>query len=144
MATRTLAALVMGLAVAAGTAPPAPEGQPGSESLSPCQACVMTIEKIKQGTNTLLPSICTGMYEKNGEAAYSKCHETLSALEQNGNNFRFWLFEGCYKYEVYQSKEWIKPCPTHVICSVIKGLSQEPFCPPLAMENPFGGAPAPP
>ena len=35
---------------------------------------------------------------------------------------RYWLFEGCYKYEIYQAKEWIKPCPSHVMCS---GMSMD-------------------
>jgi len=47
---------------------------------------------------------------------------------------------GCFKYEIYQSKEWIKPCPSHVMCSVLKDLSAEPFCPALPMENPFADA----
>jgi len=61
----------------------------------------------------------------------------LNALSLNGNNVRYWLFEGCYKYEIYQSKEWIKPCPSHVMCSVLKNLSNKPFCEPLPMEDPF-------
>lgn len=102
------------------------------------------------------------------------CHQVLNALSINGNNVRYWLFEGCFKYEIYQSKEsvtvtrlpslpaaalcsptdacclfvlflssvcrWIKPCPSHVMCSVLKDLSAAPFCPALPMENPFADA----
>lgn len=62
----------------------------------------------------------------------------LNSLSVNGNNVRYasgvcfvafvlfslwparryWLFEGCYKYETYGAKEWVKPCPSHVMCSV--------------------------
>ena len=65
-------------------------------------------------------------------------------MSLNGNNIRYWLFEGCYKYEIYQAKEWVRPCPSHVVCTVLKDLTNNPFCKPLAMENPFvsdgGGA----
>jgi hypothetical protein len=50
---------------------------------------------------------------------------------------RYWLFEGCYKYEIYNAKEWVKPCPSHVMCTVLKKLDNQPFCKPLPMEDPF-------
>lgn len=107
-------------------------------SFSQCQTCVFVVERIKKGTNMLLPSICDELYQKYPDS-YSFCHQTLNALQNNGNNVRYWLFEGCYKYEIYQAKEWVKPCPSHVICSVLKNLKSEPFCEPLPMENPFTG-----
>jgi len=58
-------------------------------------------------------------------------------LKLNEKDVRHWLFEGCYKYEKYKAKEWVKPCPSHVICSVLKNLENEPFCQPLPMEDPF-------
>lgn len=155
LARRVLVAVVAALAVAAAgvradsleveAVPPPPEGaQAGNKALSPCQSCVYTVEKIKKGVIPLLPSICTAMFKEFGQEAYASCHETLNGLEMNGNSVKFWLFEGCYKYEVYQSKEWIKPCPTHVICSVIQDLQGKPFCKALPMENPFAEAAAPP
>jgi len=106
------------------------------EDFGPCKTCVFVLERIKKGSNMLLPAICSELYHKYPDA-YALCHQVLNALSINGNNVRYWLFEGCFKYEIYQSKEWIKPCPSHVMCSVLKDLSAEPFCPALPMENPF-------
>jgi len=110
-------------------------GGAGAE-FGPCRTCVFVLERIKKGTNMLLPAICSDIYTKFPDA-YSYCHQTLNALALNGNNVRYWLFEGCYKFEVYNSKEWIKPCPSHVMCSVLKDLRDQPFCTPMAMEDPF-------
>jgi len=109
------------------------------EDFGPCKTCVFVLERIKKGSNMLLPAICSELYHKYPDA-YALCHQVLNALSINGNNVRYWLFEGCFKYEIYQSKEWIKPCPSHVMCSVLKDLSAEPFCPALPMENPFEAA----
>jgi len=106
------------------------------EEFGPCKTCVFVLERIKKGSNMLLPAICSELYHKYPDA-YALCHQVLNALSINGNNVRYWLFEGCFKYEIYQSKEWIKPCPSHVMCSVLKDLSAAPFCPALPMENPF-------
>jgi len=115
-------------------------GQDGDgEDFGPCKTCVFVLERIKKGSNMLLPAICSELYHKYPDA-YALCHQVLNALSINGNNVRYWLFEGCFKYEIYQSKEWIKPCPSHVMCSVLKDLSAEPFCPALPMENPFAEA----
>jgi len=108
----------------------------GGENFGPCKTCVFVLERIKKGTNMLLPAICSELYHKYPDA-YALCHQVLNALSINGNNVRYWLFEGCFKYEIYQSKEWIKPCPSHVMCSVLKDLAAKPFCPALPMENPF-------
>jgi len=109
------------------------------EDFGACKTCVFVLERIKKGSNMLLPAICSELYHKYPDA-YALCHQVLNALSINGNNVRYWLFEGCFKYEIYQSKEWIKPCPSHVMCSVLKDLSAEPFCPALPMENPFADA----
>jgi len=108
----------------------------GDDDFSECKTCVFVLERIKKGTNMLLPAICSELYLKYPDA-YAFCHQVLNALSLNGNNVRYWLFEGCYKYEIYQAKEWIKPCPSHVMCSVLKNLSNKPFCTPMPMENPF-------
>jgi len=111
----------------------------GGEAFGPCKTCVFVLERIKKGTNMLLPAICSELYHKFPDA-YALCHQVLNALSINGNNVRYWLFEGCFKYEIYQSKEWIKPCPSHVMCSVLKDLASNPFCPALPMEDPFKAA----
>lgn len=103
---------------------------------TPCHTCVFVLERIKKGNNMLLPAICSEVYKEWPES-YSDCHQVLNALTYNGNNVRYWLFEGCFKYEVYRAKEWIKPCPSHVMCSVLKNLDGEPFCQALPMEDPF-------
>jgi hypothetical protein len=106
------------------------------DEFSECKTCVFVLERIKKGTNMLLPAICSELYLKYPDS-YAFCHQVLNALSLNGNNVRYWLFEGCYKYEIYQAKEWIKPCPSHVMCSVLKNLSNKPFCTPMPMEDPF-------
>jgi len=102
----------------------------------PCRTCVFVLERIKRGTEVLLPSVCSELFT-NFPASYSDCHQVLNAISLNGNNVRYWLFEGCYKYEIYNSKEWVKPCPSHVMCSVLEDLQKNPFCSPLPMEDPF-------
>jgi hypothetical protein len=149
---RVAAALVILLALAAGAAATqalalrhamrmrdAPAGggaASGGGSFGPCKTCVFVLERIKKGTNMLLPAICSELYIKFPDA-YATCHQVLNALSLNGNNVRYWLFEGCYKFEIYQAKEWVKPCPSHVMCAVLKTLNNQPFCPALPMENPF-------
>jgi len=110
------------------------EGEEGE--FTPCKTCVFVLERIKKGTNMLLPAICSEVYMKYPDS-YGTCHHVLNALSLNGNNVRYWLFEGCYKYEIYGAREWIKPCPSHVMCSTLKDLSGKPFCKALPMENPF-------
>ena len=66
----------------------------------------------------------------------------LHSPRLNGNNVRYWMFEGCYKYEIYGAKEWVKPCPSHIQCSVLKNLKNHPFCYPMPMEDPFKREPA--
>jgi len=101
-----------------------------------CKTCVFVLERIKKGSNLLLPAICSELYMKFPKA-YQICHQVLNALSLNGENVRYWLFEGCYKYERYKAKEWITPCPSHVMCSVLNDLTAAPFCNPLPMEDPF-------
>lgn len=103
---------------------------------SPCKTCVFVLERIKKGTNMLLPAICSEVYMKYPQS-YGTCHHVLNSLSLNGNNVRYWLFEGCYKYEIYGAREWIKPCPSHVMCSTLQDLSGQPFCKPMPMEDPF-------
>jgi len=108
----------------------------GGGDFGNCKTCVFVLERIKKGTNMLLPAICSEIYISFPQA-YAVCHQVLNALSLNGNNVRYWLFEGCYKYEIYQSKEWVKPCPSHVMCTVLKTLQNKSFCKPLPMEDPF-------
>lgn len=116
-------------------------GGAGGGAFSPCQTCVFVLERIKKGTNVLLPAICSELYLTYPDS-YAACHQVLNALSINGNNVRYWLFEGCYKYEIYSAKEWVKPCPSHVMCSVLKDLKQQPFCVPMPMEDPFAASAA--
>jgi len=124
-----------GAAAAAATGGASGSGAAAGD-FGPCRTCVFVLERIKKGTNMLLPAICSDIYTKFPDA-YSYCHQVLNSLALNGNNVRYWLFEGCYKFEVYNSKEWIKPCPSHVMCSILKDLRDVPFCPAMPMEDPF-------
>jgi len=66
-------------------------------AMGPCQTCVFVLERIKKGTQLLLPAICSEIYSQSDAATYANCHQTLNSLALNGNNVRYWLFEGCYK-----------------------------------------------
>lgn len=103
--------------------------------LTPCKTCVFVLERIKSGLE-LLPSICSEIYMKYPDS-YGTCHQVLNSLTINGVNSRTWLFAGCNKYEKYNAKEWIEPCPSHVLCAVLKGLDTKEFCTALPMEDPF-------
>jgi hypothetical protein len=107
----------------------------GRPPQSPCKTCTFVVERVKLGTGMLMPSLCTELFEKEGDKAYADCHQVLNVLQENGNNFRHWLGEGCYNHKL-----WYKPCPSHQICSFLKNpAAAKEFCPPPgpAMENPF-------
>jgi len=38
---------------------------------------------------------------------------------------------------MYNTREWIKPCPSHVVCAAVKNLWNQPFCKGLPPEMPF-------
>jgi len=86
----------------------------------------------------MLTKICKQV-QAVASAAYAFCNHVLDALAANGNNVRYWLMEGCYKYEIYEAKEWVKPCPSHVMCSALMNGESKPapFCKAVPMENPF-------
>lgn len=91
-----------------------------------CATCRAVVDRIMVGTNTLLPAICAERYAR-GSDDFAECHEVLSALASNGNDVRYWLFEGCYVWEA-DAREWVQPCPTSVICSVLRQANGQPFC----------------
>ena len=97
-----------------------------------CQNCVYVLERIKQGYQYLLPSICVEIFSKEGESAgkeaYGVCHQVLASLSVWGNNVRHWLHYGCYKAESYGAMELIRPCPSHIICSQMADFAKKPFC----------------
>ncbi|GAB5371821.1 hypothetical protein AAMO2058_001612700 [Amorphochlora amoebiformis] len=101
---------------------------------SKCKTCVFMMERIKKGTNMILPTICTELRLKYPDS-YTDCHGLLKEINLEANNIRYWMFEGCYKYEIYEAREWTQPCPSHVICS-----SVGKYCPELPPENPFPAA----
>ena len=94
-----------------------------------CQNCVYVLERIKQGYQYLLPSICVEIYSKeNKQEPYGTCHEVLASLSVWGNNVRHWLHYGCYKAESYGAMELIRPCPSHIICSQMADFKKKAFC----------------
>ncbi|MEM8936747.1 MAG: hypothetical protein AAGC77_10110 [Pseudomonadota bacterium] len=122
---------------AAEAKPPAPEKKTKkSQETRACSTCVAVVDKMKANTTTILPAICSELYIKSPEDQ-AMCEQVVNSLPLDGNNERYWLFEGCYAYEAYQSKEWVKPCPTHTQCTALKQLNNQPFCQPLPMEDPF-------
>jgi hypothetical protein len=94
-----------------------------------CENCVYVLERIKQGYQYLLPSICVEIYSKeNDQKPYGVCHEVLASLSVWGNNVRHWLHYGCYKAESYGAMELIRPCPSHIICSQMADFKKKAFC----------------
>jgi len=73
----------------------ASEHEPVKNLFGTCKTCVFIVERIKKGTNLLLKSICTELNLK-FPTAYGDCNEVLNAMALNGNNFRYWLFEGVF------------------------------------------------
>jgi hypothetical protein len=98
-------------------------------SMGPCKNCVYVLERIKQGYQYLLPSICVEIYSKESSSEeYSTCHQVLASLSVWGHNVRHWFHYGCYKSESYGAMELIRPCPSHVICAQIADFKKSPFC----------------
>ena len=97
-----------------------------------CQICVYVLERIKQGYQYLLPSICLEVYSKQytgqGEIPYQICHHVLYSLNVWGNNVRHWFQFGCYKSESYGAMEVLRPCPSHIICAQLGDMKKIAFC----------------
>ena len=104
----------------------------GNGEFGKCMNCVYVLERIKQGYQYLLPSICVEIFSKEGsgagQEAYGMCHQVLASLSVWGNNVRHWFHYGCYKSEVYGAMELIRPCPSHVICAQMADFEKETFC----------------
>lgn len=104
-----------------------------------CMNCVYVLERIKQGYQYLLPSICVEIFSKEGSAkgkeAYGMCHQVLASLSVWGNNVRHWFHYGCYKSEVYGAMELIRPCPSHVICAQMADFEKKTFCKKLEQDK---------
>jgi len=97
-----------------------------------CETCEYVVERIKNGANLLLSSICSDLRKKSPEE-FADCKEVLHALAGNASDLRSWLFEGCYLYDDpfggnADQKVWVKPCPSRVICSTLRELNDKPFC----------------
>lgn len=98
-------------------------------AMNNCENCVYVLERIKQGYQYLLPSICVEIFSKeNAQGPYAVCHEVLASLSVWGNNVRHWLHYGCYKAESYGAMELIRPCPSHIICSQMADFKKKAFC----------------
>lgn len=54
------------------------EGE-GEGEFGACKTCVFVLERIKKGTNMLLPAICSEIYTRYPKA-YATCHEVLNSL----------------------------------------------------------------
>ena len=104
-----------------------------------CMNCVYVLERIKQGYQYLLPSICVEIFSKEGsekgKEAYGMCHQVLASLSVWGNNVRHWFHYGCYKSEVYGAMELIRPCPSHVICAQMADFEKKTFCKKLDQDK---------
>ena len=104
-----------------------------------CQICTYVLERIKEGYQYLLPSICLEVYSKQntgeGEVPYQICHHVLYSLNVWGNNVRHWFQFGCYKSESYGAMEVIRPCPSHIICSQLGDMKKVAFCDNLKQDK---------
>lgn len=101
---------------------------------SSCRTCVFVIERLKRGTNRLLPTVCTELYALY-PSTYETCHQLLNAISLNGNNVRYWLFEGCYRFE--DDPDPLKPCPSQLLCALLQPLADLQDCAPEPMPDPF-------
>lgn len=129
---------------------------------SDCKICIYVIERIKEGYQNLLPSICVEVFYKTASdpESYGKCHNVLASLSQWGHNVRHWLQygassahagargwgavltaaalarAGCFRAESYGAMELVKPCPSHVICNQLTNLEDGSFCDPEPVYSP--------
>jgi len=114
-------------------------GAGGAPAFGTCMNCVYVLERIKQGYQYLLPSICVEIFSKEGsekgKEAYGMCHQVLASLSVWGNNVRHWFHYGCYKSEVYGAMELIRPCPSHVICAQMADFEKKTFCKKLDQDK---------
>lgn len=99
--------------------------------LTTCKNCIYVIERIKQGYQNLLPSICVEIFTKTegSQADYTVCQNVLAALTVHGAEVERWIKTGCFKAEPYGAQEVITPCPSHIICNHLRGLEGGNFCP---------------
>lgn len=110
-----------------------------------CKTCVYVMEQIKAGVVSMLPVMCSNLFATPAFGSYECCQHMLRAVSYNSANVRQWLTEGCHMDEVYGAREWVSPCPSHVICSALtygddgSCSSGVRFCPLIARPDPFGG-----
>ncbi len=98
-----------------------PQGQaaqlkPGTKQLTRHQVAVYVVERVKRGSNMLMSTICTEIYEKFGGQAYGVCNEVLTAINTQGHNVRAWLFEGMYEPK---TKKFIVPATSSMIATAL-------------------------
>eukprot|EP00499_Haloplacidia_sp_CaronLabIsolate_P009427 CAMPEP_0196770792 /NCGR_PEP_ID=MMETSP1104-20130614/1339_1 /TAXON_ID=33652 /ORGANISM="Cafeteria sp., Strain Caron Lab Isolate" /LENGTH=349 /DNA_ID=CAMNT_0042140907 /DNA_START=1 /DNA_END=1050 /DNA_ORIENTATION=+ len=133
---------------AAASASTAASTRVKGDSLGQCKNCIYVMERIKQGYQYMLPSICVEVFHKTqSQEEYTICHNVLAALSVWGHNVRHWFKFGCYKSEPYGAQELVKPCPSHVICSQITDLEKKAFCSPPGtdfVDGSGGGGDPPP
>jgi hypothetical protein len=66
-----------------------------SNKLGPCKTCIYVLERIKQGYEYLLPSICVEIHANNQQAEdFGKCQETIANLSVMGANVKSWFLNG--------------------------------------------------
>lgn len=107
-----------------------------NNDFGPCETCVFVLERVKKGTNVLIPTICAELFDRHPNA-YGFCNETNNAMSLNGERIRYWLFSGCLRDETYGERNWLKPCPSHVICSELARLDGAGFCAPVPAFDPL-------
>jgi len=89
---------------------------------SSCQVCTYAVEN-KQRRQ---PYLCRGLKDPKYQ---QQCVRVLEALMWWNENQVYWMNYGCQR-EVNGVKEWIRPCPSAVICSWIRDFeTRDSFCP---------------
>jgi len=129
--------------------PPKDQSKDNSDEEHPnCQTCIDVIENFKEGTGHefgiaygarpwLQQTVCNSLWKKDPNT-YTPCHQCLYAIRNNGRAVHHWITRGCYRKFQYQQKHWIHPCPTHVICSVLRDFRMKPFCPSEKRVSQYG------
>ena len=109
-----------------------------SDGTVSCTTCMFVMERLRVSPDVLPASVCAEMMMRFPDA-YPCCTRVVHDVDEAGAAVRKALFDGCYQVEIYGgAKEWIRPCPPHVVCNQILTGRGDGFCPVEPADRPFG------
>jgi hypothetical protein len=88
-----------------------------------CKTCVFVIERIKKGTNMLLPSIVVDL-KNESESSFDQHKDAETALAHDEATVAFDsgtipYVNGTPSVSFSLAKEWVRPCPSHVMVASV-------------------------